>query len=786
MNTSSQSETSRNETSPRDTTQSYGSSIINTLGHISGTPETMAFRYVFRAIKSIVISQGPTAFITSVSGAALNIVLAFCFKWGVTNTDKVLEVCKKLSWPFIRLVFYRKTQYKLRDITTVQQTVIDKLKDQSDSSYLSPFCESDDIKITLYGIRYIHDSYMANAIAESRQRKLELEDVKREYDITPIISLVKNTSRLTSVELAPIIVYMSDNYKMLETMIKRSLTIQHRTKSYQLVTYLINGIPGLGKTYSMYCVAAMKMFARVIYAKLDQQGFNKTPLDEIISFINEKAAAGGSVFIVLDEFDKYLDNYCDTMWLTYISGKERGMSEDEHKAMSRNSILSSLKDMVSAGPSPSPRMIMLTSNNMSSIVHNLSDKQYIHYEATITRMIGVNFEPCGKDEIQRFIEYTFSDREIKIDEKQIPDDIKITPRLLHAIIIQSTGYVDDYQFILNSLNYYYKNGDIQTSLVSQMRKERSLRTEIKDEFHTGLTSPSEFILYESKEFNESSPIKIDGKNQDTTNPQTESKPFASINKKAMFEEKVRNILRDGRKRIYTCTPCESKLFGKKEGIKLGQASRVSNSNFECPLRASIQIGGYALCVHCYNELVEDIDIDMQLCEIDLVNKKNGFREQCNNEPYANYSNPWPLDLDMRELYPENFGLCQTCILQLYEENNVTMCYNNNVTGCYLRGEINLTDNKTGESIILCKLCAHKLHENCEVCEFKGCSIILSGGGHEYTPKIIENGERLCNQNKDCEKLILCDEHFDIAVRDEMIYDEVRKGKNPKKDDILII
>lgn len=314
---------------------------------------------------------------------------------------------------------------------------------------------------------YFHNQFIN--VTKKKANQAYLESKKVPEGQTRCIKI--NTSGGMNVNYTPTKLFPSKNYKKLEKMITSYFEVCDITQTYEPLYVLINGIPGLGKTKFIDHFASLNI-AELI-GKIDMTEQTQNNFDKIFSSIISQQNHQGKTIILIDELDKYLDQYIkkEIEFLKSNGLKKVDPNDKEKKGIDfteedfknrkisiKEDLLYTLLRISEYDGFTHPVVILFVANNFDTIYEGVD---LTHFKSLQTRLFKVSFESCDKQEIIEYLKYynnnfintDFYEPDVEKLVDDIPDDIDIVYRDLKDISFKSSYKIKD---IINFLKKYEK------------------------------------------------------------------------------------------------------------------------------------------------------------------------------------------------------------------------------------------------------------------------------------------------------------------------------------------
>lgn len=271
---------------------------------------------------------------------------------------------------------------------------------------------------------------------------------------------IKQITNLNEIKMFP-----SWNYLKVTEQIRSFILVGRIFNNQPVLTLMIDGEPGLGKSRLAIYLAQQKLVSDVVVVNFLAQGIEKT-FKDIIRVYSVKPYKGAAV-IVIDEFDKWLDHHIDHAYNKYREeteksikesgggggGRGRGGKGEEEKGKSVpdviikdpyvqskkefacslvSNILTQLQLMVDT-VSIYPIVYIFCANNFSSIYRYAT----MHNNSLASRFTKVEFKRCQSDELKEYIRW-FNSHLLELPDFHIePEKLE---KLLKEVVFEEFTY----------------------------------------------------------------------------------------------------------------------------------------------------------------------------------------------------------------------------------------------------------------------------------------------------------------------------------------------------------
>ena len=270
-------------------------------------------------------------------------------------------------------------------------------------------------------------------IPRSINRGEQLEKLLRTKDNFVYTTLEKSNYNIISKP------FISASYEKIGQVIQKLVNIRVKNWNIVVPAMLINGTPGLGKTFIykyLYFLNYIKTVCIYHINCLSYEDFN-----DFITKLGDKS--NPSNILIIDEIDKYFDLLCSKQ------------DKDGHPIHHRVELLSKLMNFVDNNLA----IKIFCSNNFDTLFRG----NEVHFDALKTRFMSIDMKPYTTKDIEgfyKFINNNLVDTDCYVEEKKLEvilDKLKknITeglPRKLNQILI-SNGF--DFEKSVDEINTCY-------------------------------------------------------------------------------------------------------------------------------------------------------------------------------------------------------------------------------------------------------------------------------------------------------------------------------------------
>lgn len=192
------------------------------------------------------------------------------------------------------------------------------------------------------------------------------------------------------------VLYPSRNYVTLTNLLDNQIELCNIIKNYRVKGILIDGEPGLGKSFFVNYHTANSRHCKSIYG-VDLSFFTDQSIETIIS--NFMLNITSPTIFMLDELDKYVKFYIDGAY-HYDSIKDEKVAielktKKQFTIETKTAILLNILKIIEKSGDKYPCYVLFCSNNFKTIFKGVSAK---HFESLTTRFIIHNFCRCDHTE----------------------------------------------------------------------------------------------------------------------------------------------------------------------------------------------------------------------------------------------------------------------------------------------------------------------------------------------------------------------------------------------------
>lgn len=315
---------------------------------------------------------------------------------------------------------------------------------------------------------YFHNQFIESVKKRVHQEYLENKNIS--LGQTKCFRMAKMMSN-GFIAYTPKKLFPSKNYKKLTDMISNYFEICKLTENYEPLCILINGKPGLGKSHFIEYISSITQSTNMCdnSIKIDMTEQTLQSLENIINetFASNNMAEGNTV-ILIDELDKYIDQYnkkCISKMGEKQTKDKSGeiikekiqLTEEQQKTQKiaiKEEFLYSLLRVAEYDQFTHPVVILFVANNFDTIYDGVD---MTHFQSLKSRFTEVQFESCDKQEIIDYLKYLnntfflntkYYENDIDNLVTQIPDNIDIVYRKLKQISFKANFQIKE---IINSL-----------------------------------------------------------------------------------------------------------------------------------------------------------------------------------------------------------------------------------------------------------------------------------------------------------------------------------------------
>lgn len=502
------SNTSNNKNNTPSSVDVINNALLNTSNNFT---ELELFRQFLNIIVSYHCKGGvKTILLNTLKTSSLLSCMIAIFYY-IKNTDKV----NTIFFTYIKPLFYSKLV--LPNIQTTSNPSIGNTKPKEGNPntfeyhLVSTFYEMKKNVMNEYGLPISFRVDGADLIIEYSKifHKTFIKELynNARFNYNKFMEEVNNPSTILKVCISnnrektviPGFYFESSNYTKLDKIINLYLNLQNANGDKQNLVVLLSGIPGLGKTHSVYYIAKKDLVKEIMiynmthFVDIDFKKF----VDDTIS----KTAFKGRTIIMIDEIDKWLATYAKNAYnkkrdengksktggggrgaMGGMGGGRGGMDNmddgseksdiekfDEFLCDYKNNFLLELRNMIEAEYTY-PLIFIFCTNNFDTLFEGLGNN---HHEALKSMFTNVTFEKCDKNEIIRFLEWRnnnnlkinnelvrnlyYDEEKFKQSVTKLNDDVSMTYR--HAMHLLKISSYDIDTFVNNANNLNLNNSN---------------------------------------------------------------------------------------------------------------------------------------------------------------------------------------------------------------------------------------------------------------------------------------------------------------------------------------
>ena len=241
---------------------------------------------------------------------------------------------------------------------------------------------------------YIHTSYIESALQECK--------VENPLAFETKLSLFseEDDGEDGFVSYTPMPLFPATNYLRLASIVVDYLDVVKAVKTNASVGFLINGLPGLGKTKFADYIASKNIF-RDVY-KLDMTNFLEKSPDKLFNMFYHSTKPRGPSLFMIDEMDKYIDVYIRKSYEPKDAlAKPVTKTREDHNKDVRTDFLYELLRIVEKERAQ-PTIVIFCCNNFDSLFRGVD---MTHFKSLIERFIPYTFDQCDANETIRYLDH---------------------------------------------------------------------------------------------------------------------------------------------------------------------------------------------------------------------------------------------------------------------------------------------------------------------------------------------------------------------------------------------
>lgn len=360
----------------------------------------------------------------------------FMVKYYLDNDSSLTNI----FFSFLRPIFYRSQTYDVSDATKFDfyiKAAFDELKNTDvykDCGFRITKVETKDGKFTLTYSKIFHKTYMLKLyeLAQTLYQRY-IDEVNSKVSIFKVM----NEANVVVIKDR---YYPCDNYVKLSDMITLFFEVSLMTNDAKVSSFLLQGIPGLGKTSFLEYYCSLNKCNTCRYVNMASSEYLTKAIEDIFKEVfNFKTMAGPMVFMI-DELDKWMYAYLETAYDKYLregsktpeagrggrggggGGHGGGMDmmmdiggsapkEDKKTFVNRfkMNMLFTILEYVKTTNIRHSVVIIFCTNNFNTMFDDIDASNRKHHEALLTNLTIVDFKQCDKTELIAYLNY-FNDK----------------------------------------------------------------------------------------------------------------------------------------------------------------------------------------------------------------------------------------------------------------------------------------------------------------------------------------------------------------------------------------
>lgn len=412
-------------------------------GYLSSFEQLVQQNFVLKQLFSVIRKsprrKGVLGFLLCLFCCMPEVLLTLFLSHLLKNNDLLMKNLKSLT-----SFLYKKLLFKPRLIEDKNQQVLKLMNETADSlaedtlfpkHYITVLPNNTKVLNSLYFKKSDFDvgfTYRYNQLQKTLDNKCEF--------------FLANPATNKYSHKVPMLLYPSNNYLKLANTIDKSIKLSKTIKNYSVKGILINGEPGLGKSYfSDFFTEYTQQCKRVL--KIDLTSFINQPLKDIIkSFVH---LTDCPILYMLDELDKYVKFHSEYRYKIHreehLASQKDGIFTKELQDPSdfikdlKTEILLTILSVLESTNSLYPSCIIFCSNNFHTIFEG-TDKT--HFESLTTRFTVHDFFRCDAEEFKNYCRFYNNlckdETEFFCDNleevlQNVPSDTSLTFRELEAL-----------------------------------------------------------------------------------------------------------------------------------------------------------------------------------------------------------------------------------------------------------------------------------------------------------------------------------------------------------------
>ncbi len=400
----------------------------------------------------------------------------------ITNKDFLKNIIKGFMWSISTMFFYKKLVLDKQNTVHINSYIANIISEEiidGERIWGFPIYLKDVRNGCILHVMYmrgIHDRFIDNIIAKARLRMNK--------SIGNPDNTVYHRFEGKYVPYSTSGLYPSKNYVELESIVRSHFEISEDTNSSKVMSILIDGEKGLGKSSFSEYITKSNIAKDVFRVDMSSNICLETDPTTLFKQIFTNVYLRGNSIFMIDEMDRYVDIYISRSYdkMRHLLVKD-GMSkkkkkednsnnynadgDDNYKYITdrdsyakniKNEFLANLWDMLEATGLAYPCVIIFCSNNFDTIFKGIDNT---HFESIKDRFIRINFSLCNKNEIMGYIRYynqnfinknskrAISKDELETVQRTLSDNISITYRKLYHIASKTRYNFHEMAMMLN-------------------------------------------------------------------------------------------------------------------------------------------------------------------------------------------------------------------------------------------------------------------------------------------------------------------------------------------------
>lgn len=350
---------------------------------------------IIKSLKNINVSDGYKKTFSNISKSFVFIFILINLQSIIQNPKDLFNSIKSMVIYLFKKMIYKKFIVNSKKIHHV--LIYEKcIKKES----ILMYNKIENEKKYIYYIPWISKfTELKKSIIETQSKKTEnINTCLYEWDVLKnSYSLVDNSM------LCP-----SKNHVKLASIIEVHVNTSNITKCFKPIGILLNGPPGLGKSYSSIYIAGLNIVENCFHIKMSEM------IDLEVKDIFKKTISNpvkkSSVYLI-DELDKYLFFRIQKKYIEYIDSYmdslkdgdiRRPKSFQEFETPIKLNIVIELIGLLDIMRNRAPCILIFCSNNFGSIFEGLD---LTHIRSLFTRFFKINFDYCDKKELLNYLNY---------------------------------------------------------------------------------------------------------------------------------------------------------------------------------------------------------------------------------------------------------------------------------------------------------------------------------------------------------------------------------------------